>query len=166
MTDQPAKKTATRKPRPRKTAETKPAAEVMDPTANEVAYREGEEVDVQAHAPFSARNCWSINTLIEEVAALYPEVTHSITEVTPRKVGVTVEFAGWDDSHKGNEPGLPAVLSTIEGDPRVAEVVSATSDDQGDNPTVTVRIRVNPVTMDQREEFGINAAYTIMTDGE
>lgn len=146
----------------------KPAVEMMDPDATEVAAPVAADgtVDTSLHAPYSARNCWALETLIAEVRAIYPEATYSISEVGRRQVGIAATFEGWDANHEGTEPSLPQVLACVEADHRVAEVTSATSDESGDNAWVSVRMNANTVTMDQRDTFNVGDAYAILTDGE
>lgn len=154
--------TTSRTRRPTKKETEAKAPQPMDPDASEtpVPVNADGVQDPSRHAPYSARNCWALEVLVEEVVALYPEVDVTTTDVTSRKVGIEVTFGGWDADHEENEPLLPAVLACVEGDSRVAEVTETGT--QG----VSVRMHANPVTMDQRDPFGIRDAYTIMLDGE
>jgi hypothetical protein len=166
-----AKKTAAKKTAAKKTAAKKatPAKspEPMDPSVEERAVVSNPDgtADVSAHAPISARLCWALTVLLAEVKALYPEVAFYVSEVTGRKVGVAVTFEGWDvggdDGHP--EPTLPALLTCIEADPRVAEVTVGTADGQ-EYGWVSVRVKPNPVTMDTRDTFNLDAAYAIQVE--
>lgn len=146
-----AKKTASAK------AKTPKAPEPMDPDVAEVS----NTGDTSASIPMSKRLSWSLSVLVSEVAALYPEATHYVSEVTGRDVGVAVVFEGWDANHSDNEPSLPTLLGLIANDERVAEVT--VDDDMG---WVAVRVHANPVTMDTRDPFFLQEAYVIATTAD
>lgn len=121
--------------------------EPMDVTAREA--RVG-----TAHHNHS-RVCYAIKTLVAEVHELFPEtpVEYSNFDGRYTALDVTFDLTVLDDE---DEARLARLLSLIENDARVAEVIA---DEDG---AALVSIRSNPRTQDMRDPFGLGPAYLLL----
>lgn len=155
------RKTAAKKTAAKKSEPAAKAPEPMDPGAPETT-NPAQSGDYSRSAPVSARNCWAIAVLLEEVTTLYPEAIAVTTDVTSRKVGIEVTFSGWDDAHGDADAGLDRLLTLIKHDFRVAEVTPEPADGQTE-PSVKVRMVSNPAVYDSRDSFSLAEGYAEMT---
>lgn len=99
-------------------------------------------------APVS-RNVWAIDTLIEEVVALFPGTKYETGSPNVFNANMFVAFTPAEE----NEVDLHLLLLTLEEvDERIATVQS-----DGDG-RVIVGIAANPVLRDSRKPFGVKDA--------
>lgn len=116
--------------------------EMMDPSAP--------EGDAVVHTN-RERNVYALDTLVKEVVALFSETTYEVSNRTRFNAALDVQF----DTHESS--GLSVLLSLVEDDERVAEVVVDVDD-------VLVRFRGNPRLQDSREPFGLAEAWSVMNE--
>lgn len=91
----------------------------------------------------TGRNCWAIDTLIEEVTALFKT---EVETYNPSRfnANLTVVFR----PEKQEREDMGAVMPSLEEDPRV-ESVYFTADDS----KITVRFYPDPILQDTRDPF-------------
>lgn len=99
------------------------------------------------------RACYAALTLVQEVAALFPETPTEFGDFDGRNTALSVTFS------TGEAFGLADLLSLVGSDQRVREV--ETSDISGE---VRVTFRSSARTQDSREPFGLGRAWEIMAD--
>lgn len=147
-------KGTTRQRSPRKTAASRqaaPATRAPDPM--DATITEATEPPAIAENASQPRQCWAMVTLIEEVVTSFPETSWETGDLTHFGSALDVVFTGYTDA----EPSLPAVLSLIETDFRVAEVDLDSRDQQ-----VLVVFHADFTTKDSREPFGLAEALAVM----
>lgn len=102
---------------------------------------------VRANRP---RKVYAMSTLIAEVEALFPETTYEVSNYNRFNAALSVQF-------DTRSPGMELLLSLIEDDIRVEEVLA-------DDGQVLVTFRDNPRTMDNRDPFNLASAWKILTE--
>lgn len=125
---------------------------VMDPTAKETA--------VAAPQENAGRACWAIETLREEIEALFPETAHDYSAYNGRNtaLGVTFDLSMLDD--EDFDIALD-VLNLAVSDLRVADVQHDVKEQ-----TVYVEMHSNARTQDSRTPFGLADAYALLIETE
>lgn len=98
------------------------------------------------------RNVYAMDQLISEVEALFPDVHYEVSDRNPRNVAFSVRFDLIGDMD------LRSLLTLVESDERVSEVVA-------DREGVMVTFITNPVLMDNRDTFDLEAAYAVFAEG-
>lgn len=116
--------------------------EPMDPSVHE-------RVTGIAHHP-RERNAYALDTLITEVMDLFPETTYEVSGRDLRGVALHVQFF---IEHEG----LAALLTLLDSDPRVEEVVR-------DDEEVLVALRSSARTQDSRDSFGLTEAWEVIAE--
>lgn len=125
---------------------------MMDPSIPEVA--------VAAPMHVQRRACWAVETLAEEVTALFPEtaVEHSAYNGRNTALGVTFDCTMLDDE---DWTVARKVIGLIPVDARVQEIVV-----DGDQRALYVEMFANARTQDSREPFGLADAYALLIETE
>lgn len=130
---------ATKKPA-KKASEPKP----MDETITELPVGEQQVTKV--------RPCWAIKQLVAEVTSLFPETVHEVTDYNDRGVGLGVRFTTQE------AVGLRELLSLVESDPRVKDVIG------DDGQSLRILFHNSARTQDLRDSFGVDEAWDILED--
>lgn len=131
------------------------AAQPMDPSINETA------TPVQRSA--NPRNAYTIDTIIAEVLAIYPDTPYEVGDRTALNVATSVRFdlvgaAAPDLDDSTDAVSLPDLLALLDvTDPRLAEI----SPSEG-----YVRVRASARTQDSREPFGFAEAWDTLIGPE
>lgn len=131
-------------------AETK----MMDPTAREAT--------VGAPAANNARVCYAAKTLVAEVEALFPEtpVEYSNYDGRNTALDVTFDLTTLDEEDRATFIAL-FTLFDFDADPRVDMVIPAHED-----AALLVSFKSNAQTQDSRDPFGLDEAWSALTDSE
>lgn len=138
------KKTTAKKTAPKPEPTTK-GPEPMDPSVPEVS---------QARPVRNrGRNAYALDTLIEEVLALFPETTHEVSGRNQFNTHLHVSF------HTEEFERLDELLALVEGDHRVEEVLM-----EAEDRTILVALRPNMRTQDSRDSFGLAEAWDVLAE--
>lgn len=142
--------------KPRKTAAAKPkaaaktAAKTAAPEPMDASMPEVQTPEVRTN---TQRNSYALDALIEEVRNLFPETAFEVSNYDWRNAALDVQFTT-------DEEDLPRLLSLVDTDERVAEVL-----DDGAG-TLLVSLHPNPRVQDSRETFGLAEAYKALSGTE
>lgn len=145
MTRKSTRKTTASKPA------SKPASEPKQPESMDSSAR---EQVVPMTPSTNHRDCYALLTLVAEVTGLFPETTYETSGANAFNTALVVQFTAHET------PDLYPLLSLIESDGRVAEVLYDASED-----SVLVSFHSNFRTQDSREPFGLAEAHAILTSG-
>lgn len=96
------------------------------------------------------RNGYAMQTLIDEMVDLFPDLPYETSEPREFNVRTLVTF---------KEPHLSALLLLIQGDPRVADV--RPDPEAGET---SVEFHASLRTQDSRDPFGLAEAYAILAE--
>jgi hypothetical protein len=118
------------------------------------------EASVAAPQANTGRPCWAIETLREEVQALFPETAIEYSAYNGRNtaLGVTFDCAMLDDE---DWTIARKAVGLIPVDARVQEIVV-----DGDQRIIYAAMYSNARTQDSREPFGLADAYALLIEGD
>lgn len=112
------------------------------------------EALVGTPATNNARKCYAMETLISEVAELFPETTYEIAGIDGRNTALEVVFDISMLDTEDRERLLGVLMLTVH-DPRVEEVLH-------DSDSVVVAFLSNPRLQDLRDTFDLSGAYGVL----
>lgn len=116
------------------------------------------EAAVGTPATNAPRQCWAMKTLIKEVQDLFPETTYEVSNIDGRNTAldVTFDLTMLDSQARADMLALFVVFD-LGNDPRVEQII-------GEDGMVLVSFKSNARTQDDRTEFGLADAYSVLVE--
>lgn len=119
----------------------------MDPSVQEGAAKKHQN---------EPRSVYALDTLVEEVKALFPETTYEVSNFDGRNAAHDVQFQITSEADNAALPELLG-LAIPASDPRVEEILLDAEDG-----LLLVSFYKNARVQDSREPFGLNDAWAIL----
>lgn len=113
------------------------------------------EVSNPVISPLRKRNAYALDTLIKEVAALYPEATATVSQYDGRNTALAVTFDVTESE------GLADLMELVSVDRRVLKVVTETLDEI--TQTLVV-LHSAPRIQDLRDSFNLESAFLVLAE--